>query len=165
MKILEVDPEKVILTLESLNARLVFDGVLQAVFFDRGTQLRDAKRTLRVRTEGSDCIISVKVLHESANYKTSDEYEFSGSFDDAIAALTALGFEEFARSTKHRTSYRLPRFQVDIDRYLDDTFVPPFLEIEGEPEAIELAIDELDLRDHRCEAWSGSQLREFYALR
>ena len=162
VKILEVDPQQVIATLQSHGAERLFDGTLTTVFFDRETSLRDSGTTLRVRSDGKGCVLAVKVLRDSDAYKQSEEYEFSGSLDDALAALRALGFEEYARSEKHRSSYRLGDVRFDIDRYLDDTFVPPFLELEGEPGAIENAIVELGLSEHTRVSWSGYELRQHY---
>jgi adenylate cyclase, class 2 len=165
VKVLDIDSDAVIDTLTTLGAQRVFDGVLRAVFFDRGTVLRDEEKTLRVRTDEERSIIAVKVRHASSEHKVSEEYEFSGSFDDALAALRALGFEPYARSEKHRTSYALDDVRIDIDRYLDDSSVPPFLEVEGPAEAIEPTIRALGLTGHRRVSWSGQTLREHYARR
>ena len=162
VKILEIDPEQVIATLQSCGAKRLFDGLLRSVFFDRETSLRDSGTTLRVRTDGGECVVAVKVLCASDEYKQSEEYEFSGSFDDALAALRALGFEEYARSEKHRSSYRLGGVRVDIDRLLDDAFVPPFLELEGEPNEIDDTIIRLGLREHMKVSWTGYELRQHY---
>ncbi|MFT4308241.1 MAG: class IV adenylate cyclase [Candidatus Woesearchaeota archaeon] len=162
VKILEVDVHAIIASLERLGAECVFDGRLRAVFFDRGRSLRDSNVVLRVRSSADTCIITVGVLRDSDTYKRSEEYEFSGSFDDALAALRALGFEEYARSEKHRSSYRLGCVRVDIDRLLDHSFVPPFLELEGDPHAIEKAVELLGLSDHHRVTWTGAQVIEHY---
>jgi adenylate cyclase class IV len=165
VKVLGIDPQAVIGSLERVGAELLFDGVVRTIFFDRSPNypsLNASGIVLRVRSSGDECSIGVKVPLGSTTYKESEEYAFSGSFDDAIRALGVLGFEEYARSEKHRTSYRLASVRVDIDRLLDHTFVPTFLEIEGEPDAIEAAIELLDLADHERVSWTGGELIDHY---
>ena len=162
IKILEIDVQAVTSTLERLGARKISDGVVNSVFFDRERSLRDSGVVLRARSSGDGCTLTVGVLLDTDGYKQSEEYEFSGSFDDALAALRALGFEEYARSEKHRISYAYGAVRVDIDRLLDHTFVPPFLEIEGEPDAIDEAVERFELADHRRVTWTGKQVIEHY---
>jgi predicted adenylyl cyclase CyaB len=162
VKVLGIDPHRVIASLRSLDAELLFDGVVRSVYFDRGSSLRDSGTVLRVRSLNDACSIDVKAPIADQAYKISEEYGFSGRFDDAIAALQALGFEEYARSEKQRTSYRLGAVRIDIDHLLDHLFVPTFLEIEGEPDAIEAAIELLRLGDHECVSWTGKGLIEHY---
>lgn len=163
IKILEIDVDDVIERLETLEAERVFDDVMRAVYFDTDGSLDARGVVLRARSEGEQAVISVKARIEDATYKRMHEYEFAGRFDDAIAALQLLGFEPKHRQEKHRTSYRFESVRIDIDRYLgDDSIIPPFLEIEGEPDAIEQAIRRLGLDRYRRVNWGGGRLREHY---
>lgn len=164
IKVLEIDLDAVVDTIERLGGEQTFDDVMRAVYFDTRNELHEQGVTLRVRSEGDRAIISVKANIEDAAYKRMHEYEFSGDFDDAISALGLLGFEPEHRQEKHRTSYRFGDVRIDIDRYLgDDSVVPPFLEIEGEPAAIEHAITTLGLERYERVKWDGGEVRRHYA--
>lgn len=163
IKILEVDPDAVVARLERLGATRLFEGEMESRYYDRNGELRGAGIVLRLRREGASGVLAVKRTVPDARYKVMDEHETSVDFDEAARMLELLGFSIFARQRKHRTSYRLGSARIDIDVYRERA-VPPFLEIEGDPEAIESAIPRLGLEDHRRVSWGGRELREHYGL-
>jgi adenylate cyclase class 2 len=63
------------------------------------------------------------------------EQEVPKSSRQTAAALTSLGFRPTFRYDKFRTTFRLPNLHLD----LDETPAGTFLELEGEPQAIDRA--------------------------
>lgn len=159
VKVLDIDKNAVIATLNSLSATKVFDGTMNTIYFTSDT-LREGQ-SLRIRQKGETCIITYKQHKPDNDVKICDEHEIVvDDFEKARHLLTSLGYAEKTSDQRHRTSYRLHNALVEIDTHAD---IPPFLEIEAPSKDDILTIAQLlgftanDLRP-----WSGTQVREFY---
>jgi len=162
VKILEIDRDQVIQKIEALGATKVFEGPLEAIYFDFPDHaLSRREQQLRIRKKGSQTEVTFKENMTKDVAKTADEYSFyCDSHNACIAILGKIGLIKVQTFTKHRISYRLKRIAFEIDTYLN---IPSLLEIEAPSiETIKKMVQQLGytLRD-TC-PWSADDVIAHY---
>ena len=109
------------------------------VYDDARRTLRKSGRLLRLRTSGNVHLLTLKAkphAGEDTGYKVRIEHESHVEDADAVhEVLLGLGYEVTYRYEKYRQPYRLGEVEV----LLDETPIGTFLELEGEPRAIDAA--------------------------
>lgn len=168
-KILEIDCEKVIQKIECAGGIKVFEGDMYGVFFDTpNSQLKFNKKLLRLRKEGEKTFLTYKCKISNFDIKIQEENEIEIlEFDKMRELLNSIGFEEIKTNKKHRTSYRIGKVRVDIDKYLDElSFIPLFLEIEAatREEIYETAVL-LGYLPSELKSWTSFKLEMYYRER
>lgn len=161
IKILEIDVLAITSKLNVLGAKKTFEGEVISIYYDCNGQLKDAKKTLRIRKKGTMCIISAKEKIASEDFKIFEELEVTTQdFEATCKIFELLGYEEISRFTKKRTSFALPKGVVEIDEYAD---IPPFLEVEATDEqSVKTIVEALGYSMQDTNTWSGRKVKEYY---
>lgn len=129
------------------------------VFDTPQSRLKDAGMLLRLRRRGGRVILTLKTPVEgSFRHKVREERETDvGDFDEMRAVLERLGFAPVYRYQKHRTRYHVG----ELEACLDETPVGCFVELEGEPAAIDRVAGRLgfDSEDYVLDTYRELQER------
>lgn len=167
VKILEVDREKLEVTLSRLGARKVFDGDIQTLFFDfEDGRVIKAGDVLRLRKEEDRVELTYKKVHSSQLAKTAEEYAVEVSnFDGMRVILENLDLSVIESMRKHRVSYTLEGVRFDFDCYLDSyNYLPEFMEIEAQDtNTVYKYARLLGFKDEDCLPWSTVDLIRHYS--
>jgi len=134
VKILNINRKEIEKKLISLGAKKIFDGKIEAEFFDfENNSLQKSDIILRLRKEEEKIFLTFKKLIEKKDIKIEEELEVEVSdFEISKEILKSLGFKIWKTAQKHRTSYSLENVHFEFDNYLGDyEFIPEFLEIEA----------------------------------
>lgn len=137
-KILDINRTEVEQRLVELGAEMVFDGRLEAVFFDYPDHRLAAQGSyLRLRREGERIELVGKLRREGSGVKVREEIAVGvDDFAGCAALLAAIGLEIVNRVSKWRRSWQLGGVRCEFDRYEGElAFIPEFLEIEAESAA------------------------------
>jgi adenylate cyclase, class 2 len=158
VKILGVDKEGIAQKLASLGAKKVFEGMIEAYYFDfSDLRLRKAGKTLRLRRENDKAVLTLKQKVHDKRFKIRNEHEIVVSdFNKTRQILQLLGLKVFSEIKKKRTSYSLGEIHLEIDKYLGRySFVPLFLEIEAEDERLIYQYARiLGFKPEDCKPWT-----------
>jgi adenylate cyclase class 2 len=111
--------------------------------------LRRAGQLLRLRWSGDGAVLTFKSplarRQGRERFKVRREVEFAVQAEAMRAMLAGAGLEEGFRYEKYRSSYRVPRAgKVKLE--LDETPIGGFVELEGEPPAIDALARRLGYR-------------------
>jgi len=158
VKILEVNKEELLKKLESLGAKKIFDGRVEAIYFET----RDEKQTLRLRKNGGENELVLKTLNDDSEVKDAEELHVTtNSFQYTKKILEKLGFKpKKTRINKHRESYKLNSVRFEIDT-IDG--LPTFLEIEASNKEEVLAwVEKLGFSKNDAKPWTGKQVLKHY---
>jgi len=134
-KILDIDRVAVEARLAELGARLLFDGRMDAAFFDfPSRRLGNRGALLRLRREGDKTFLTFKRRVSDEEAKVREETEVGvEDFDQCLRVLEGLGLIELYKVEKYRTAYELGSAKVVIDRHVGKlAHIPEFVEIEAE---------------------------------
>jgi len=129
--------------IEALGARLVHDRRFEDnVLFDRAADpLKPARKLLRLRREGDRALLTFKApVRGERAHKVRIEEETA--VEDAGATeriLAGLGFSPHYRYQKYRTLFEAEGLEICVD----ETPLGCFIELEGEPQAIDRVAAEL----------------------
>jgi predicted adenylyl cyclase CyaB len=167
IKILEIDRTKVEAALVSLGAKIVFDGVMHALYYDFADHSIGKKRgTLRLRKEGEKTLLTVKKHIDAEGAKVREEREVEVSdFNVMCDILESIGLSAWLEMMKHRTTYELAEMHFELDKYHGDyEYIPEFLEIEGTDIEKVLAYAELlGFSKQECRPWDAVELADYYS--
>ncbi len=127
-----------------------------SVLWDRGSELRERGSALRVRRYGGGCLLTFKGPREpDPVLKIRPERETTVADAEALEAiLGALGFAPVLTMVKTRAVWS----REELEACLDETPFGCFLELEGDPQAIQLAMEGLGLGPDRIEPRSYAAL-------
>ncbi len=140
LKILEINKTEIIKKLEAIGAIFDFKKYFRAIYYNnKHFNLRDIKKTLRLRKEGEKVLLTLKDKTKEDNFVFHKETEVEISdFDNLNFILTNLGFYPILDIEKERIQYHIIdsdtniKLTFAIDTYLNDySFIPTFLEIES----------------------------------
>jgi len=169
VKILDIRREAVEARLRGAGAKLVFDGDMDALFFDfPNGSIAAARSLLRLRCEGNEAKLTFKSHLPDTAVKARQEFETGvGDFETTRKILECLGLVPVGTVTKHRTTYELPGVRFALDRHTGVlAYIPEFLEIEVDNrETLEgharlLGFTPVDFRP-----WGLPQVIEYYRAR
>jgi adenylate cyclase class 2 len=121
----------------------------RSVLWDRGTELFDGGSALRLRTFAGKAILTYKGPKlPDPELKIRPEIETEIADAEAMARLLeALGYAPVLRMEKSRSVWE----REELEACLDETPFGCFLELEGEPAPIRLAMEGLGLGVDRIE--------------
>ena len=166
-KILEVDKHKIEEALSNLGAEKVFDGEIEAFFFDfKDGSIAKRNSVLRLRKEDERDVLTFKRVVESEAAKIAEEHSVEvSSLSEAKVILESLGLSTVESMQKHRTSYQLKGVRFDIDQYMGKySYIPTFIEIEAENiELIHRYAELLGFKAKDCLPWSVKELINHYS--
>lgn len=120
-----------------------------SVLWDRADALRAEGSALRIRRYAGRTLLTFKGPKvPDPQFKIRPEHETEVEDHEALEAiLRALGFTPVLRMVKRRALWR----REELEACLDRTPFGDFLELEGEPNAIKLALQGLGLDASRVE--------------
>jgi len=134
-KVLDIDLEGVLQTLELLGAEKTMDTILSVDWYrTKGTEEGREPWFLRIRSDTSgrhevtwkarSDILGTSRKHKEINFTITEPEKLAD-------LLTELGLERYAHQEKRRKSFAYEDWRFDIDEY---PAIPAFLEIEGRSE-------------------------------
>ena len=165
VKILEIDVEKVINTLESLGAIKTFEGDMYILYLDTPNHdLQKNQTMLRLRSKGQLCELTVKKVIDISDMKEMDEQNIMvSSFKTYLDFFVSLGYVVIKKTQKHRISYSYEKMSFEIDTI---KHIPTFLEIEGQTkESVYEWVEKLGFSQSEMKSWSGSDVIKHYQKR
>ncbi len=128
-KIINIDFNLILKRLKQINARKVFDSIVESIYFKAQPYL------LRIRKIGNVNTLTLKVKDKkTGSIKVMDEYEVEVSdFDTMRTILNLLGYKEYIQFKKRRIHFKLNNVSFELDKMLDEyNHIPWFLEIEAQ---------------------------------
>jgi len=131
VRILEIDVDKVIEKLESLNATKEWDCVQKRYVYDFIPKV-DSK-WIRLRTNGHKTTLTIKNVVTSEIDGTQELEVEVDNFERTNLILKELGYVPKSFQENRRVQYILNGVEVDIDYWPQ---IPTYLEIEGASEAV-----------------------------
>ncbi len=167
VKILEIDQQVVKQKLEALGAQVIFDGMMDATFYDYpDSALEHKDQLLRLRKEGDETELVFKQKKYMDNYRDNQEISVKvEDYEKMKKIFETIGLHPTKVTRKHRIEYKLDKVKIAIDTYHDHMrHIPTFMEIEGKEEAAifkyakTLGFSEKDF----CR-WSTKELAEHYS--
>jgi adenylate cyclase, class 2 len=166
VKILDIDRGSIEKKLVSLGAKKVFEGILEAYYFDyNDIRLRKAGKSLRLRKENDRTLLTLKQKVHDKKFKIRNEYEIElSNFNKTKQILGLLGLHISSGIKKKRTAYSLGEIHLEIDKYLGRySFVPVFMEIEAEDERLIYKYARmLGFRPEDCRPWTMIDTIRYY---
>lgn len=128
------DPAKVRAILRKMGARKITGGIETNEFFDRGKELRGKKLAMRLRQFGGKATLTLKGPRLASRFTKRMEIEAPVDYRSLKSILGLAGFKVVMRYKKKRELYRLGRSLITLDHLPG---FGRFLEIEGQPQAIQ----------------------------
>ncbi len=169
VKILEIDKKEVEKKLKSLGAKKIFDGILQAHFYDfPNKSIHKAQNLFRLRKENNKVFLTYKEFITKNKVKIFEEHEVEVSnFITTHNMLLALGLNKKRETKKHRRSYILNGAHIEIETYQEkNSNIPPFLEIEAHNlKAIYSIAKKMGYTTTDCKPWGFGELEKYYRTR
>ncbi|MFH1065360.1 MAG: class IV adenylate cyclase [Nanoarchaeota archaeon] len=173
VKVLDVDRNALVKKLLSMGAKKHFEGEIHAVSFDfPDNSIKGSKRTLRLRTKGDKCFLTLKKPVDNPDIKIRDELELEVS-DFAIMKniLESLNLKQWRDVKKTRISYKLKDALFEFDKYHEEfEYIPEFLEIEVMADNNKEAINKiyeyaemLGIKKEQCLPWTLNDLVKHYS--
>lgn len=162
VKILEVNASEAIRRLKKMGARKVFDGFMQAHYYDDAKgRLKKSGTVLRLRQKGSLVELTTKKRINHKQAKVMDERQTHvDDFETMHQILLRLGFQIQKSIRKHRVSYRLDRDYFEFDTYPG---IPTLLELESSSlQRIQKNLKKLGYTIKETKSWSSYDVLRFY---
>ncbi|MBW2971968.1 CYTH domain-containing protein [Candidatus Woesearchaeota archaeon] len=161
VKILDMDPEKMVAKLKDVGAEKVEAGLVNVTYFDYpDDRLMKAGSFIRVRSFGHRVELVLKHHISSGDHKIMEEIETTvGDYDVAVRLFDSLGMKKFGDHEKYRATYRLGNVRFEMDKHPS---VPWLMEVEAPTEAeVEEGVKRLGLdMSQTTTKNSGEILRE-----
>lgn len=152
-RILEIDVDKIVKKLESLNAKKVGDWYQKRYVYDFNPKRED--EWIRLRDTGKKITLTYKNVEKNTIDGTKElEIEVS-NFEDTNDMLKILGYTPRAYQENKRIRYILNEVEIDIDSW---PMIPAYMELEGnsveEIKKIEeiLEIDKSKITNLNCQS-------------
>lgn len=162
LKFLAVDPRTTKRRLQELGAKKVFEGKIDAEYFDtKHRNLQKEDQTLRLRRKGDINELTLKQERHNIFIKQCEETEVTVSdFATMKRILEDAGLSMWQRIVKRRISYLLGNCHIELDTV---SGLPSFLEIEANDISdLYAAIEQLGLRREDGKPWSTKEVIEYY---
>ena len=162
VKILEVNVPETIKKIVALGAEKVYEGPVDAVYFDFPNNiLQNERKLLRLRKLRDKAELTFKDKKGKDKAKIADEEEVSVSdFETMRKMFKGMGLKEFRSYTKHRVSYKLNNIHFELDTIPE---IPTFLEIEATSvEKVYEFVEKLGFKKEDALPWSGKDVKKHY---
>jgi adenylate cyclase class 2 len=169
VKILDINPVEIRKKLRKAGARKVFEGVIEARFYDfPDNRIKKAGNHIRLRKFGKEKVeVTFKKLKSKKKYKHNEEIDIIvNSFEAAHKFLNFLGLSKSKGYRKKRERYKLKDFQFEIDKYPK---IPHFVEVEAKSndankarKMLEKAVNLLGYRMKDTKPWNGFEVHKHY---
>lgn len=162
VKILGIDTPYIKQKLESWGAKKVFEGEVNASYFDFSNgRLKDHNIFLRLRKKGPTVELTLKEKVEQEEAKIMRECEVNvTNFEAMQKILYGLGLREIKVAKKHRISYLLDEAHFELDTFPG---APTFLEIEAPTiELVREYVQKLGFSMQDAKPWSGGDVLRYY---
>lgn len=131
--------EDAVLRLTAIGARPASGRVFEdnRILDDDGRSLSRAGKLLRLRTAGDRAVLTVKApVVSDTRHKVREEIEVDvADADTSLRLFERLGFRTIWRYQKYRSTFTLPGLEATVD----ETPIGCFVELEGDPQAIDEA--------------------------
>jgi len=129
VKILNIDKASIGKTLKKLGAIKILKPTLMRELYWESSAKKRLYSSFRLRSEGNDNFLTIKLKKEDNNFEIRDEFEVAvGDFGKTKKILELAGFKVFRQREKVREEYKLGKTKIEIDQYPN---MNPYLEIEG----------------------------------
>lgn len=130
VKILEIDPEKIVAKLKELGAKKIEQGLVKVKAYDfHDNRLREADTFVRVREIAGRTEVVYKGPVTDKEVKTREEVEFhTDNFENACKIFERLEMKKFSDCEKYRATFKLGDVKIEFDKYPS---IPWFFEIEA----------------------------------
>lgn len=146
VRVLEINQDKIIKKLTSLNAEFQFDCIQRRYVYDLSPT--DKKRWIRLRTNGNRTTLTIKNLVSSEIDGTQELEIEVDNFERCNLVLKELGFEPKGYQENRRRQYILNGVEIDIDSW---PLIPTYMEIEGpSEEAVYYTLSVLGIEKDEC---------------
>ncbi len=165
VKILEVEPAKIVERLKELGAKKIFDGEIVASYLDFADRsMANQEKMLRLRKKDKAVELTFKTEISKEEAKVMKELEvYVDDFTTMKKIFESIGLQEYAQARKHRTSFELNGVRFEIDKFPN---VPPFLEIEAPTlEKLKAAVIDVGYSMEDTKAWSGGDVLKHYGVK
>ena len=129
IRVLEIDTEKVVNTLEKLGAEKLGEYTQRRYVYDL-KPVQDGK-WIRLRTNGQKTTLAYKDIVSNTIDGTKEVEFVVDDFDNANEFLNRIGFTARSYQENKRIHYQLGDVEIDIDSW---PMIPTYLEIEGNDE-------------------------------
>lgn len=173
VKAINIDRNVIVQKLLSMGAKKSFEGEIHAVSFDfPDKSIRNATRTLRLRTKGDKCFLTLKNPVNNSDVKIREELELEVSdFETMKKILESLNLKQWRDVRKTRVSYSLQGILFEFDKYHDEyEYIPEFMEIEVLSENDKAAMKtifeyagKLGIPRENCKPWTLNELVRHYS--
>jgi len=137
------DPERIASALRKAGAKKADSGFEKNIIYDRGGELAQSERLLRLRSYSGKADITFKRKIPAEKFKVREELRVRiESFEKGASLLEALGFRPVWKYEKKRQTWELDGAGVTIDLM---PMMGNFVEIEGSEKGIAEAAEKLGL--------------------
>lgn len=134
VKILEIDPVKLVAKLKELGAKKLEKGIFYVTAFDfEDDRLMKQGSFVRVRKfNNRGELVLKKPMESQGDYKIMEEIESNISDYEAVVRLfEVLGMKTFAKQETYRASYKLGNLKFEFDKH---PTMPWLIEVEAPTE-------------------------------
>lgn len=160
VKVLEIDHDECIKSLESMGAKKVSDALQERYIYDLIPE--DKSKWIRLRTNGIKTTLTLKDLKA----KTIDgmkEIEIEVSdFNKTHELLLNLGYKSKGFQQNKRVQYILDDVEIDLDLW---PHIPEYMEIEGNDEAsVRKIIEKLNIDNEKVTTMDVDSIYKHYGF-
>lgn len=158
VRVLEIDKEKMIETLESLGAQKIGDWHQKRYVYD--IIPKDDNSWIRLRTNGIKTTLTFKTVETKTIDGTKEAEVEVSSFEETNIILEKMGHHNRGFQENKRIQYILDDVEIDIDTWPN---IPTYLEIEGkDEESVNKIIEKLNIDKSKISTLDVQSLYEYY---
>ena len=158
VRVLEIDKDKMIETLENLGAQKIGDWHQKRYVYD--IIPKDDNSWIRLRTNGIKTTLTFKTVEAKTIDGTKEAEVEVSSFEETNIILEKMGHHNRGFQENKRIQYVLDGVEVDIDTWPK---IPTYLEIEGkDEESVNRIIEKLEIDKSKISTLDVQSLYEYY---
>lgn len=158
VRVLEINRDKMIETLESLGAQKIGDWRQKRYVYD--IIPKDDNSWIRLRTNGIKTTLTFKTVKEKTIDGTKEAEVEVSDFEETNLILEQMGHHNRGFQENKRIQYILDDVEIDIDTWPN---IPTYLEIEGkDKESVNKIIEKLEIDKNKISTLDVQSLYEYY---
>jgi len=158
VRVLEIDKEKMVETLESLGAKKIGDWHQKRYVYD--IIPKDDNSWIRLRTNGIKTTLTFKCVKSKTIDGTKEAEVEVSDFEETNIILEQMGHHNRGFQENKRIQYILDCVEIDIDTWPN---IPTYLEIEGkDEESVKNIIKKLNVDESKVSTLDVQSLYEYY---